>query len=135
MGRQSRPHAECASEETGPVAESAQCNARLTVRHGDPLTCAVCCVLTLTASGDEAGAEELRKELLKAKAKMIAAMQRQAGEWCALTPYTASFSYCCSLVELVGLHCVAAAAAASKSRVLVSLCQEAQIAAADGRAV
>lgn len=30
--------------------------------------------------GDEAGAEELRKELLKAKAKLMAAMQRQAGE-------------------------------------------------------
>lgn len=51
------------------------------------LGCAVvvlCCVLLLPChnhtSGDEAGAEELRKELLKAKAKMIAAMQRQAGE-------------------------------------------------------
>jgi hypothetical protein len=33
-------------------------------------------------AGDEAGAEELRKELLKGKAKLMAAMQRQSECMC-----------------------------------------------------
>jgi hypothetical protein len=36
-------------------------------------------------AGDEAGAEEMRKELLKQKAKLMAAMQRQ-GESCTQSP-------------------------------------------------
>jgi len=41
----------------------------------------LCCVIPphFTPPGDESGAEEMRKEMLKSKAKLLAAMQRQGG--------------------------------------------------------